>query len=550
MDTPIYRSVLACILVVLLSALALPAVFVALARLGFPFGTGVVALSEDYNWLLILSAQGVAKKAQAFWAMNDRNPLSPWWYIAAEKLYTGRVNGPYLTRLLMQPLMGLSAFAMIYAVTAGRSTGLALAVAILAAGGIFAGSIDQVHWNFLGALSLSMLCVATYAAWLNSGRTQVAWYGVSLILWYFAFATYSFQVGAILAIALLTLMSPRVPNAGLVRRLVGGALEVAPYALLLGGFLLTWKTAQNPVMAGYYSLQPSLLFKNLPTSLLIGMSPGRYWGLAQTGSAQLPTVLPIICAALGLGAAALHWSVQSVAAPRWRDALLVLAVAFCLVLPTTLIESMSATWSVGTRWPMVDQAWQPLFWLSLAAAVIGVIPLSQLAQRSALSAAVGVAVALSVAPSLGYNYLQIKYAGSQLALRSGMESAAAAIPEGQAFNFIVLIKPDVALVTPDVLSARIAQVWFPRRDAGLRILRQEGPASEFGQAPWWRVGFEDDRADNVRIEGGSSDYSALHVFQFDGRSVIPLTRLSQSDVAGYPVDWRRSGDLTLPPAPR
>ena len=185
MSSPIDAKRLALgLLIVLLSALVVPAIFVMLARLGLPFGTGIVAMAEDYNWLLILSGKGLSQKAQNFWAINDRNPLSPWWYIAAEKLYAGRPNGPYLTRLLMQPLLGGSAFLMIVAASQGRAMALAVAVGVACATGIYAGAIDQINWNFLGAMSLSLLCVASFAMWLNSGRRQVGWYGAALFLWY------------------------------------------------------------------------------------------------------------------------------------------------------------------------------------------------------------------------------------------------------------------------------------------------------------------------------------------------------------------------------
>lgn len=152
-----HRPIALKIALVLAFAAVLPASFHAFGRAGLPFGIDIVALAEDYNWLIILAGRGLSEKAQIFWSMNDRNPLSPWWYILAGPLYLGQHNGPYLTRLLMQPLLGLSAFFLVHCVTQGRASGLAFAAAIVIAVGIYGVSIDEITWNFLGALSLSML---------------------------------------------------------------------------------------------------------------------------------------------------------------------------------------------------------------------------------------------------------------------------------------------------------------------------------------------------------------------------------------------------------
>ena len=71
------------VLLILGAWVLLVALFAVLRRLGLPFELRIVPMDEDYNWLLILRAPDATAQAQAFWAMNDRNPLSPWWTIAA-----------------------------------------------------------------------------------------------------------------------------------------------------------------------------------------------------------------------------------------------------------------------------------------------------------------------------------------------------------------------------------------------------------------------------------------------------------------------------------
>jgi hypothetical protein len=541
------RRLFLSICAILIAALSLPLIFAVMRRLGLPFGLRVVAMAEDYNWLLILSGESAARKAQNFWAMNDRNPLSPWWYIAFDRLYTGLPNGPYLTRLFMQPLVGLSAFALVHTVSKGRASGLALGVGLLSALSLFGTTIDQIHWNFLGALSLSMLSVASFATWLNGGRSAPGWYGASLVLWYCAYATYSFQVGAILGIAALSALNPpEGPNR--LHRLLASLFEAAPYAALLAAFVLTWKTTQNPAMAGYYALNPSLLFQNLPQSLAVGLSPLRYLPFIAVAWAQLSWFLPFFCLLIGASVAGVY-AATSFPVVRARDAFIVTLVAFGLVLPTALIESMSPTWTVGFRWPMVDQAWQPLLWLSLAALVTSRAPVSERVRRNILGLAIGFAAMLAAAASLGYNHVQVSRSLTERAIRQGLEAAVADFPSDRPLNLLVLVKPGVTLSVPDVMSGRIASVWFPDRDIGLRMLTKGAEPLELGHTLWWKVLLRPESAENVRIGGGSTAIENMRIFSFDGAQVTPLNQLGMTDTDGYPVTWEREDPLLLKVGP-
>ena len=128
--------------------------------------------------------------------------------------------------------------------------------------------LDQIYWSFLGALSLSLLSVAAFATWLQSGRRATILYGLSLCFWFAAFASYSFQVGAILAVGILSLTARLDSRARVMRALNGAIIEVLPFGLLLALFVLVWKTTQNPVMRAYYELRLDVLLINLPRSLV------------------------------------------------------------------------------------------------------------------------------------------------------------------------------------------------------------------------------------------------------------------------------------------
>ncbi|WP_426954898.1 hypothetical protein [Muricoccus radiodurans] len=532
---------------ILLAAAMTPLLFVALRHLGLPFGLRVVAMGEDYNWLLILQSPNAVARAQTFWSFNDRNPLSPWWYIAARRLYADGANGPYLTRLLMGPLLGVSLYAAVRAVAMGRARGLALGAAMLGAAWIIHTTPDEIAWNFIGALSLSLLCVAAYAAWIAGGRARVGWYGLSLALWYGAFATYGFQVGAVVGIGLLALLHPPAGSATPSRRIGSAVAETLPYALIFGTFVLAWKTTQNPVLAAYYGLDPSLLLRNLPASLLAGLSPARYGGYLAEARAVLGGRALALGVVFGLGAALLHfWVLRRTAPATRRDAALVLAVAGGIVLPTLLIESMSGTWTVGTRWPMVDQGWLPLLWMGAAALLLALLPLPDGWRRAGLSAATGAVAAWLLVACLGYNHVQTRASAAELALRREMTALGRRVPAGTPFNFVVLAEEGVRLVTPDVMSYRVAPVWWPGRDFGLRLLQRNRPP-EPDAGPWARVILHEDRGEYLRIGDGVAPYPAVRILRFDGQRITVPSVVTEDDVRGYPVEWRRTAPLRQDP---
>lgn len=539
------RTLMADLALILLASVATVLLLAVLRRLGLPFGLRIGAMGEDYNWLLILSAPDASARAQAFWAMNDRNPLSPWWYILARPLYADGANGPYLTRLLVQPLLGVSAYLMVRTATQGRARGIGLAAGMLSAAWLLHPSPDQIAWNFMGALAVSLLSVACFAAWVNGGRTRPGWYGLSLVLWFAAFSSYTFQVGAVIGIALLALLRPAIPAAGLPRRLLGAALETIPYALLLAAFVLVWKTTQSPAMAAYYALDPSLLLGNLPSSVAEGLLLTRYLPFTDRAVSILGWAGLGLAALFGLAAFGLHLGAARNEPPaRPRDAALVLAIAVGIALPTLLIESMSGTWTVGLRWPMLDQGWRPLFWASAAALLLAALPLRPVLRRLGLAAVTGVAAAWLLLASLGYNNVQSVASAHESAMMAQARALAQRVPPGAAFNLVILVDPGVHLVTPDVMSYRVAPIWFPGRDFGLRVLQHDTDRRrDWDSESWARVVLEDGHASNLRIGPGTGPYPAIRILRFDGRNLTVPPVLDAGDFAGYPVHWLRTMPL-------
>ncbi|HEY8612875.1 MAG TPA: hypothetical protein VIL69_16510 [Roseomonas sp.] len=529
---------------VLAGCLAPALVFVALRSLGLPFGLRVEHSGEDYNWLRILAAPTLAQKVNSFWTLDWRNPLSPWWYILAEPIYEMMPRGPLILRLLMNPLLAFAAYFMIRSATEGRARLLALCAALVIGIWTFGYSTDHVLWNILGAAGLSMLCVGCYATWLAGGRNAVGWYGLSLILWFAAFATYAFQMGAILAIGLLCLLRPP-PGAAVVRRLVVVAFELLPFAIIAILFLLIWITTRHPTMSDAVALAPERLIENVLGSLRHGIWPQEYRSFAEAAWARLGWGLPALAAGMGVLAAVLAGVVsREDRAVAGRDAALALALAACLVLPTLLIESTSNTWTVGTRWRMVHQMWLPLLWLGSIGLTAAALPLADWARRWCLLGGAGIASALVLCVSLGHNTLQISLSAAQAALRAGL----ATVTEGRAdpVDLLVLVSPEVPWLTAEALPDVVPVVWFPGRDVSLRVLRP-GPVLTPHYGNWLGVRLTEAAAINLRNGGGAAPYTQVRILRFDGRKITMPAQIDVSDVAIYPVSWERDAPLVQPP---
>ncbi len=531
--------------VILLAALATPILFAALRRLGFPLGLRVIPTGEDYNWLKFLMMPTAGERVYAFWTFDWRNPLSPWWYEAARGLYTGSPNGPFLTRLLMGPVVGVASYAMAMAATAGRVRGLAVAAGALSAGWTFNRYADQIYWNMLGALSCSMLSVACHAAWLRGGRTAAGWQGLSLLFWFAAFTTYAFQSGAILALALLSVLHPRDAEATLFRRLWRAAVDVLPHVGLFALFQLIWTTVRHPGIAQMFALSPNGMAGRVARSLWVGVWPGDYLPYADFASAALGAWLLPIVAGVGFAvAAAAWWRSRGDAAPgNAGNALLVVALALALSAPTVLLEATSAVWTLGTRWPMLDQGIKPLLWVGGLAAVLA--PLPRRWGRAGLAAGSGGLAAVLLALSLGHNARQTTMSGQERILREGVSSVVAGGPGPGPVSVIVLLEPGVRAGISDLVSAPMQSVWFPGRDVGLRILQPRGLDAHSDQF-WYPVRIGRDRVANARVFGGEAPIGAVRVLRFDGQRVTMPASVGATDVAAYDVVWERDAPLTQP----
>ena len=164
---------------------------VALGSLGFGVGFNIGPIGEDYNWVDMLQSGPGAQAARLLWAFDHRNPLSPWWYIAARTLILRFDWGLLVLRYAMAGVLAVSSYLLVISVAGRQARPFGLGLAVLITFGMANRYTDQIIWNFQGALAASILSVAAYARFLKAARAPYHLYVLSLVLWFVAFATYT-----------------------------------------------------------------------------------------------------------------------------------------------------------------------------------------------------------------------------------------------------------------------------------------------------------------------------------------------------------------------
>ncbi len=74
---------------------------------GLPIGFSVWPMGEDRNWLRFMQDGPGLSMMHEFWAMNDRNPLSPWWYWLFRWPIYHTDYGLFVVRKLVAPTLAI-----------------------------------------------------------------------------------------------------------------------------------------------------------------------------------------------------------------------------------------------------------------------------------------------------------------------------------------------------------------------------------------------------------------------------------------------------------
>jgi len=532
-----------------------------LGALGYGTGFDVFPIGEDNNWVDILQRGEGTNAARLSWAIDSRNPLSPWWYIAARPIILRFEAGLLALRYGMAAVLALSSYCMVVTVAGRQSRLFALGLGILVTFWMSNRFTDQIIWNFQGALAASLISVAAYAEFLRNERRSYLLYAVSIISWFIAFASYTIQCGAVLAIGYLALrrtsnQHPR-DRSWIFHQVRVAIADTTPYFVLLGLFLLLWQTTINQAVAD--ALAGSLHFS--PTALVNSLREGVSGDFAISYGRVMdsPDIIAFICTAAGFSALtfiSLLWrrrrsEIQPtvIAVPNLIDFCLVLV---CIASPTIALESSSSIWSPGTRWPMIYQVTTPALLLAVATIIlVTVIPRASLRYKL-WSAGVSVAVGIGGLFALAHNQLQVEITRNEKFVRDSlvrMISEDLAAGHRPPLQVLLMLDPvsRSRWRSLDVLSQVIARVWLRREDISFRLIPW-GPPQDSRFASWWpiRFGSDLDGVGNAKQWRGSLPYENVRILAVTGRTARRISTADRDDFKGWEVKWRRDQPIVLP----
>jgi hypothetical protein len=553
------RTAVALDSVYILAALAALLIVIAtLGALGWGVGFDVFPIGEDNNWIDMLQRGRGGEAARLFWAMDYRNPLSPWWYIAARPIILGFDAGLLALRYAVAALLAFTAYCMVVTVAGRQARALALGIAMVSVFWMANRYTEQIIWNFQGALAASLLSVAAYARFVEEDRRSYRLYAISIVLWFVAFATYTIQCGAVLAIFYLAIRRAPAPRLDALRSVLERAraavLDTLPYLVLFGLFFLIWQTTMGPfapVVSFHFS--GAALLQSLREGVWTSDLAFFYQNIVTSPHRLAFIAAAAVCAAVAF--LALQWRERSAAAEApgvgGRGLVDVLVVVACIAAPTIALESGSAAWTPGTRWPMIYQLTSPVLLLAFVAALLWAAapPL----RMRLWSGAVALAIAIGALFSLGYNRVQVEITANEKFIRDSMrrlvaqDLAAGLSPPTQILLKLDLPNNRLRWRSSDILSPTIARVWLQRDDVSFRLVPWSAAPNSYW-ASWWPIRFGPDAegVGNAKVGGGVVPYHELRILSISGRSARRLTRADRDDFAGYDVQWSRDGPIAPP----
>jgi hypothetical protein len=534
-----------------------------LGALGFGLGFNIGLLGEDYNWIDMLQRGPGAQAARLLWALDHRNPLSPWWYIAVRDFILRFDAALLVLRYAMAAVLAFSSYILVMVVAGPRARPFALALAVLILFWMANRYTEQIIWNFQGALAASILSVAAYARFIAQERRSYHLYAVSLLLWFFAFATYTIQCGAAIAIGYLALRQAFSPTRdsvldarpSLVRRLGRAVLDVVPYVVLLGLFLLIWQTTMGALADAIpLKFSAAALFRSLKQGVWNNDFAIFY---DRVRSVTNPWVL---IAAAVMSASVLFWAlrwrqrgaVQTVPGLQWGTLVDVLIVFASLALPTILLESSSETWEPGTRWPMIYQVTTPAVWLVIIAALVLSLSRTRQGWASPLwNGAIALTAGIGALFSLADNWVQNAIISNETFIHENMQRLVAEdLAAGRAAPKQVLLRLEgpsrLWWRSFDIVSPVIARVWLRPLDTSFRLI----PWYHLDAYAWWRIRFGPDSegVSNAKVWGGTVPYQNIDILSVSGRTARRLAQFDQTDLVGFDVEWAREQPVSLPGA--
>jgi len=397
--------------------LGLIATMVVLQAAGLDFGFDLWPIGEFRNWLQFLQEGPGYNAAKLFWAVDHRNALSPWWYLAARPLIEAVPAAPLILHLLVGLFVGIAAYLLMAELTSSHS--FALSVGILSS--LFIPNVyrDEVIWNFVGALGCTLVCIWLFAIFCRD-RRQSGYLAASYLAWFVAIATYTIQIGAMGGVFFVSLRQ-RLSTASWTKAVFGAALDTLPYAGLLALYVMIWLTTSPPGVPSAFRLQFSLVA--LAQSIGFGIWNVHYhffWTWLTAADNRLMFVIFALLATSML--AMLRWVRPGQSdKPTLTSLGFALLVATCIAGPTIALEASSDLWIPGTRWPMLMQLWSPFLFCSVLFLGMSKVPARY--WLPVWRVAIACSAAFAILLVLGFNRTQVIHVRQERAFFAELQAA-------------------------------------------------------------------------------------------------------------------------------
>ena len=346
------------------------ATMLALQAMGFEFGFDLWPVGEFRNWIEFLRNGHGYGAAKLFWEVDNRNALSPWWYLAARPLIDAVPTAPLILYLMANLFVGIAAYLLLAELT--RSRAFALTVGILSAPFIANVFRDGVIWNLVAALGCTLLSIWLFALFVDD-RRRTGYLIASYLFWFVAISTYTIQIGGVCAVFLVStrqrLAVMSWPNA-----IFGALIDAFPFAGFLALYLMLWITTSSVGVPAAINLQFS--FDALTESIAFGIWNEHYQFFWIWLIAAGPKLMILVFGFLILTMLLLLHRNQCAdyAKPTMKSLGFVFLIGVCVVGPTIGVETLSDQLTPGTRWPMVMQFWSPFVFSILVFTTMHAVP--------------------------------------------------------------------------------------------------------------------------------------------------------------------------------
>ncbi|NWD75404.1 hypothetical protein HX890_14915 [Pseudomonas gingeri] len=509
---------------------------------GAGVGFKIWPIGEDRNWLYLLRSGDPQQTFQEFWALDHRNPMAAFWWIIASPLIRASDWGLHAISMIVSPFAAIMTYLVLDRLSRGRSQLFALITAILVLFWNFPARHDHVDRVMVIALIFTLATIYLYAVFVDGNRSRKGVLIGAVLCYLVALATYTIQSGAIIAIPFLAFFRLTRP---IKNRLLMAVIDSAIFFAVFVGYTVTWMHFAGPSSGTGFEFHAREFISNVGASLAAFAIPPSNGQFIDIAAAEFsPTerrawfLFAAICAMVVVA-----WAfISSKAAPKLPPLGWVVVLLLAIGLPTVFVEAGNSSWGPGARSIMILQVWEPV----VLASIIFIIaaPIRNAFAKNLLAfVASSAVIAVMFFSTIGFNHFQSDVTFYQRNLAIGLR----AIDDGQTKPMSYLVKihnPVSGKVGTEPTLASYAPTILGRNETSLRLfISYPSPIPSYD--PIWRIEFSDQGVRNGRgfFDATIVPYENLKVVLFDGLKVWVPPIITQDDLKGLQVDWKKSSPI-------